>query len=192
MQGPNDTVRSGVSDRLDVLQGDPTAPRVVNSTIERGLDEILEYIEQSLLEALEIREDAADATLDAINAWAGLGSYAIARVYGPASRLPSGLGGWSQKAVERLRGIGDKLKTELFSAAEAIGADDFSLDVGFPWGISVGLGWSTANARTVNKQIEDAKSELDRLNAERAEAERAAMVAAKREALKEHAPKFKL
>jgi hypothetical protein len=79
--------------------------------------------------------------LAAVESWASLASYAVAHFYAPTSPWPRDVAGWGKEAVEQLRSIAEKLRTALADAARFLGANSFSIGVGFPWGISVGLSW---------------------------------------------------
>ena len=85
--------------------------------------------------------EAARDLLAVIQEWAGLASYASARVYGPGSPMPRKLAGWGRKAVATLQRIANLLLVGLRVAGKALGAVTVSIAVSFPWGISIGLNW---------------------------------------------------
>jgi hypothetical protein len=108
---------------------------------EGQLVEILARIEDELEADLAEGGDDGPAGLAAVDAWAGLASYAIGRFYAPASPWPYQKGGWDKMAPERLRRIGESLRGPLEQAARALGAASWSIGVGFPWGVSVSVTW---------------------------------------------------
>ena len=79
--------------------------------------------------------------LAAIEEWASLASYAVSRFYGPQSPLRRDIAGWSEQAVERLRKIAETLRPRLVRVARLLNAVSFSISVGFPWGVSIGVGF---------------------------------------------------
>jgi hypothetical protein len=83
----------------------------------------------------------AEALLAAVDAWAGVASYAVVAFYAPASPWRREAG-WGEAAVKRLRAIADALADALRIAASVLKALSWTVSVGFPWGVSVGLTWS--------------------------------------------------
>jgi hypothetical protein len=108
---------------------------------EDQLDEILGMIEGELEGDLGAESYDEQSELAAIDAWAGLASYAVGRFYAPASPWPFRKGGWDRRAPERLRRIGERLRGPLERAARALGAVSWSISVGFPWGVSIAVSW---------------------------------------------------
>lgn len=132
MDGPSESLRSELSYEFEGMES------------ENDLEEILARIEGALLADIEsngLRDQAPDDLLAAIESWAGLASAAIARFFAPASPWPRSVAGWGRRAVGRLRRIANALVPPLLQAYGAIGATSFSISVGFPWGISIGLSW---------------------------------------------------
>jgi hypothetical protein len=128
MQGPDEDFRADLAHRRYETEGD----------VEGVLDGVLErlgYQDDSVVEDDPYRE------LAAIEEWASLASYAVSRFYGPQSPLRKDIAGWSRNAVERLRKIAEKLRPRLARVAELLGAVSFSISVGFPWGVSIGVGF---------------------------------------------------
>jgi hypothetical protein len=114
--------------------------------VEQQLDELLGRLEDQMSQSIEAGarseyltvEDAEDQ-LAAIDAWAGLISSVIGQVYAPASPWPRRAAGWDKRIVKRLRRMANKLRAALQPVAAALGAVHFSISVGFPWGIAVGI-----------------------------------------------------
>jgi hypothetical protein len=79
--------------------------------------------------------------LAAIEAWTSLASYAVCRFYGPQSPFRRDIAGWSEEAVEKLRKLAGQLRPRLARVAALLGAVSFSISIGFPWGVSVGVGF---------------------------------------------------
>jgi glutathione S-transferase len=130
VKGPSGELREKIAAELDEVKE------------EEGLDAILERIEGELDAALSGDPQEDSAEFAAIDGWAALASYVVARFYAPASPWRRGLAGWSEKAVERLRRIAHALLTALERVAKRLGACSWSVGVSFPWGVSIGLTWS--------------------------------------------------
>jgi hypothetical protein len=140
MDPPTDELRSQVAVALDDLTREAKEGRPDG---EDQLDEILGMIETRVEEALESGPDEDEhSELAAVDAWAGLASYAIARFYAPNSPWPWHKAGWDKRAPERLRRIARMLQPPLEQAARMLRAASWSVSVGFPWGISISVGWS--------------------------------------------------
>lgn len=131
MEGPSEHLRARVGERLDTIEA------------EHQLEELLAEIES------EAQDDVAggfdgengEDILAAVDAWAGLASTVVSRFYAPASPWPRSVAGWGRRALVRLRRICSVLLPALQAAANAVGATSWSISVGFPWGISIGLSW---------------------------------------------------
>lgn len=113
---------------------------------EEELEGVLEEIEDAIRGDLEqgppgdqLSEEDAWSQLAAIESWAAVASNATARFYAPASPWPHNVAGWSKKAVARLRSIANTLKPALQKLLGGLHAVGFTIGVGFPWGISIGL-----------------------------------------------------
>lgn len=137
MEGPDEGFRAETGYR---------AARARETDDEQELERVLEDIEQALRSDLEqgppreeASEDEAWDQLAAIESWAGVASHAMARFYAPASPWPRNVSGWSKKAVAKLRSIANTLKPALQKLVAALHAVGFTIAVGFPWGISIGL-----------------------------------------------------
>jgi hypothetical protein len=126
MEGPDEDFRVDLAHRRYETEGDVV--EVLNAVLER-----LGYQDDEVAEDDPLRE------LAAIEEWASLASYAVSRFYGPQSPLRTDIAGWSRKAVERLREIAEKLRPRLARVAELLAAASFSISVGFPWGVSIGV-----------------------------------------------------
>jgi hypothetical protein len=130
MDGPPSQLRDEIGVRAEEIQS------------EEELDRVLGEIENAISE--DLSSGALGDPLDelaAIDAWAALASYAVARYYGPASPWPRRIGGWSKGAARRLRGIAAKLRPPLQQAAQLTHASSWSIGVSFPWGIQISLTW---------------------------------------------------
>ncbi|HEY2477223.1 MAG TPA: hypothetical protein VGI17_00670 [Solirubrobacterales bacterium] len=129
MNGPSEELREHVALTLDEV------------TDEEQLEEILGTIEEELSSDLGGGPRDEQEEMAAIDAWAGLASYAVGRFYAPASPWPFRKGGWDKRAPERLRRIADQLRGPLERVARALGAVTWSISVGFPWGVSISVSW---------------------------------------------------
>lgn len=138
-----DEVRQWVAREVDIARTD-------QDWDEERLGAILEAISQQASEQLEqqfgdhepLDAEEAHGMVSAIEAWASVLSYATSCFYveGPES-LPR-LGGFSPKNVmPKLQDAVRKFVPFLRRACSATGASSFSVSIGFPWGVSVGLGW---------------------------------------------------
>lgn len=108
---------------------------------EDQLDKVLARIEEVIAADVELPDEDPERVIDAVAQWTSVASYAVGRFYGPASPWPRNVAGWGKKAVARLRRISGHLTGPLNAALGATGASSFSISIGFPWGISVGLSW---------------------------------------------------
>ncbi|MFF4369656.1 hypothetical protein [Streptomyces sp. NPDC001594] len=79
-------------------------------------------------------------SLTAIEGWASLASYVVARTYAPQS--PFRYPGWTHHVGRLLRRIATQLRSELLKIAQFLGATGCSVGVSFPWGLSVSLDWT--------------------------------------------------
>lgn len=91
------------------------------------------------MEDVEGTAQDVEDQLAAVEGWAALISSAIGRVYVPASPWPRYAAGWDQMIVRRLRRMASRLRAVLEPVARALNAVGFSISVGFPWGIAIGL-----------------------------------------------------
>jgi hypothetical protein len=130
MNGPDDEFRARVA---------VVAAEVGN---EAALEALLGEVEEALRADIErgAGENAND-DLAAVESWAAVASYAVARFHAPASPWPRDLAGWGKNAASRLRNIADTLSTILRTVAQALAAASCSVAISFPWGISIGLSW---------------------------------------------------
>jgi hypothetical protein len=132
MEGPSDALRRRIGEGLSRIED------------EAALSDLLGVIQG------ELARDSAtgfgqesEQLLVAVDAWAGLASHVIARFYAPASPWRRfDLAGWGQGAITRLRDIGSSLALPLGHAAKGSGAVSWTISVGFPWGISIGITWA--------------------------------------------------
>ena len=142
MNGPSEELRSEIRSQIDEITGTPpNALRSVTPQSEDRLTGVLTRITDALQLDAVGEGDEPGNLLDATNEWAGLLSYAVGRIYAPASPWPFGLGGWGRGPVRALQRGAELLQIPLAQAATALRANGFSVSVGFPWGVSVGLSW---------------------------------------------------
>jgi hypothetical protein len=142
MDAPNNEMRYFMAEASSNLR----TSDYPDEEVEQQLDELLGQLEDQMSQSIEADarfdyltvEDAEDQ-LAAIDGWAGLISSVIGRVYAPASPWPRRTAGWDRRIVKRLRRMANKLRAALVPVAAALGAVHFSISVGFPWGIAVGL-----------------------------------------------------
>jgi hypothetical protein len=130
------------------------------------LSEIDEYIGGELTdESRNLPGDEAEAfeRLAMIDEWASVASYVVGRVYSPMSPWPD-LVGYGNRAIERLRKIAQKLRDLLRPIAEFFKAVSYSVAVGFPWGVTVGLSWQPQSAaqQTTHLLEEDLRLAIQR------------------------------
>jgi hypothetical protein len=130
VEGPSDALREHIATRAEETES------------EEELDDVLSEIEDAMsTDFATVESDDPIDDLAAIDAWAGLASYAVARFYAPSSPWPRRLGGWGKRAARRLRRIVSALEPRLKTAAQKTGASSWSIGVSFPWGIQVSLTW---------------------------------------------------
>jgi hypothetical protein len=148
LEGPSDDFRANIALRVQEIED------------EGGVEELLADIESAASEDLAWVADAesvdserASVLLAAIDSWASLGSFVVVQFYG--SLEPPNVGaalrwrrgpfhwapGWRRGVAERLQALAGVLRGPLEKARAALGATSFSISVGFPWGVSVGLSW---------------------------------------------------
>jgi hypothetical protein len=141
MKAPRDEFRVEIARDLDRLT-EEVAAQGDDASGEDQLDEILSRIQREVEVAAESSpQNDEHSEMAAVDAWAGLASYAVARFYAPASPWPWKMAGWKKNAPERLRRIADSLRPALERAARALGAVSWSVSVGFPWGVSISVTW---------------------------------------------------
>lgn len=110
---------------------------------EDELAVVINEITQAAAADLDSQESAlgGEEIVELAQAWASLFSYASSRFYyeGPESLFK---GGYDKQVVAKLHDAAKTLSPFLKRALHATGADSFSIAVGFPWGLSVGLNWT--------------------------------------------------
>lgn len=138
-----DELRQWVAREVDIA-------RIEHGWDEEKLGAILDEISRQADEQLNrqfgerdpVDAEEAQGMVSSVEAWASVLSYATSCFYfeGPESLLRTG--GFSPKEVTpKLQEAVRKFVPFLQRACRATGASSFSVSVGFPWGISVGLGW---------------------------------------------------
>ncbi|MFG1963124.1 hypothetical protein [Nonomuraea sp. NPDC049028] len=139
MNVPDTTLRAYVAER---------ARQLASERDEDGLNSLLEEIQQRINIDVAIEEDhppleieEARYVLVVVEAWASVISDAMVRFYGPESPLKQTLAGWSASIITRLHQLYNVLGRALGFAGAALGAADFGISAGFPWGVSVSLSW---------------------------------------------------
>ena len=141
MEAPSSKLRYHVADASSGLRTDD----LPDADVEAHLDDLLERVESEMASAIDagryvgLSPEEAEDQLAVVDAWAGLISAAVGRVYAPASPWPRHSAGWGKKIVRRLRRMALRLQAVLKPVSQALGAIGFSISVGFPWGISIGL-----------------------------------------------------
>ncbi len=141
MEGPSDEFRADVLESIVSVSDAPDEEAELR--LEATLNDIGALLERDLelggWESLDA-ESAMDQ-LAAIDAWAALVSAAVARIYAPASPWRRRVAGWAKSVAARLRWLTNLLLAPLRAVAAALGASSYSIGIGFPWGVSVGLNW---------------------------------------------------
>lgn len=115
---------------------------------EEELAGVLDSIREDSVRHLTSIDDQAnsgESLLTAVNAWASLASYATMRFYleGPQSARKNG--GFSEKVADRLLSAADAWRPFLKRAVKTMRASSFTVSVGLPLGISIGLTWDTSD-----------------------------------------------
>jgi hypothetical protein len=142
MNGPSDDLRASIFEIMEGT-GDASDTRA-EGILTEALDRIDLQAAEDLAEGWDdlLSEDAALQTLSAVEAWTGLASAAVARLYAPASPWPRRqFAGWAQSIAQRLRALAQRLGTVLRAVAHSLGAVSWSIGLAFPFGISVSLTW---------------------------------------------------
>lgn len=114
-----------------------------------------EHLDDGVQQALDLICGAVDAerkarswlsmedpyeVLGAIDAWAGLMSYVVADAYAPHSKMR--YAAWMKEVSTLLRKAADELRGALEWVVQKLHCTGFSISVGYPWGVSVGLSFS--------------------------------------------------
>jgi hypothetical protein len=155
MRGPTDEQRERYGNRaVEVAYRHvDNDVRYVAGDVEASLQEILDDLLGELAEDVDSDDDwqrlpatddiaAAEHVLASIEAWSALASYVVASLYAPQSPFPRGFGGWASGVAERLRDVTTRLHGPMTAVARVLRPDSWSIGVGFPWGVSVGLSWN--------------------------------------------------
>jgi hypothetical protein len=130
MEGPSTEYREQIYAKLEAVS--------TEDELEGLLEELSADLERDLS---EVDVEDADDVLASVEAWTALISHAVAYFYAPRSPWPNPFGGWDKKVVARLRSTAGKLHGPLQNVRNALGAQSYSISVGFPWGVSLGLSW---------------------------------------------------
>jgi hypothetical protein len=137
MDGPSVELRQNIGERLRSGEGLGDAER------EALASDVLGRVEGELANDVARGFDQEpDQVLSAVDAWAGLASYVVARTYAPASPWQLRIGGWGRDVPEKLREATNTLRGPLSAAARKLGAVSWTISVGLPWGVSVGITWT--------------------------------------------------
>lgn len=136
MTGPSEDLRRIVGDRVLSLK-----PSIEDEArLERVLsEEIGPRIRDDVGNGSTLPSQDPAEVLAAVEAWAGLISFAVGSFYGPQSRMT--VPGWAQNIPQKLRELTGWLLKPLEIAAKALGASSWTISVNFPFGVSVGLAW---------------------------------------------------
>jgi hypothetical protein len=124
---------------------------------ENQLVELLHQVERQAAEDLaeqfgrpddveaDLDEYSASRLLASVEAWASVSSHlTYMGYYGPVRELGAmnqKLIGWSKIVESKLRDLSNLLGGYLRRAMHALHANSFTIQAGFPWGVSVGLSW---------------------------------------------------
>lgn len=120
---------------------------------EGELERVLHFIAERASEDLgatwdrpdSLSEGEAEELLGHIDAWASLASHVTYETYvGPLREVGAArrrVAGWAKGVGSRLAEFANLLTGYLRAAMRALRAQSFSISVGFPFGISVGLSW---------------------------------------------------
>jgi hypothetical protein len=137
------------------------------------LDEIGEEAARDLEQVVGTGDGGYELVV-AVEAWASLASYATTRFYFEGPESIRRLGGFSKDVVSSLQRHAQTYSAYLRRALQATHATSFSIAVGFPFGLSLGLAWDPGAqaerearaAREVDERAEKIEREqaaLDRL-----------------------------
>jgi hypothetical protein len=134
--GPSEDLRRKVGDMVLSLK-----PSIEDEAgLERVLsEEIGPRIRDDIGNGSTLPSQDPAEVLAAVEAWAGLVSFAVGSFYGPQS--PPKVPGWAQNIPQRLRELTGWLLQPLEIAARALGATSWTISVNVPFGVSIGLGW---------------------------------------------------
>jgi hypothetical protein len=84
--------------------------------------------------------DDPHEVLVAVEGWAALASYVVARTYAPQS--PMRYAGWIRTVAYVLQRIARMLQARLMDVVGRLGASGLTVSVSFPWGLSVSVDWA--------------------------------------------------
>lgn len=150
MNGPSEELRAEVERRIDSLERELAEADQRLPDISEWVREIEEDVVRLLARVLaecrrDVESDASqasggealgpDGALDryaAVQAWAALASYVVARVYGPRSPWHHGLATAAKAAVAVLGSITTVLAGPLGPVTAALGAQSFTVGTQFP------------------------------------------------------------
>jgi hypothetical protein len=94
----------------------------------------------------ELDAETASRLLASVEAWASVSSHlTYMGYYGPIRELGAmkqKLIGWSRTVESKLQDLSSLLGGYLRKAMHALRASSFTIQAGFPWGVSVGLTWN--------------------------------------------------
>jgi len=151
-----DSLRRSFVEKVD-------AARAASS--EKQLAGVLEEIATEAdndLEKVDTTGDAGHELVAAVEAWASVASYATTRFYfeGPESIFKGG--GFGKSVVSSLQRHAKTYSGHLRRALAATGASSFSITVGFPFGLSVGLTWESDESRAEQKKRASELEEMEK------------------------------
>ena len=137
VEGPVNEFRAVVADRLNEVTAE-TPDEQAEAVLDGVLQEIAHQADADVANGWD--QDPVDL-LAAVESWASVASYAVARVYAPNSPWRR-LAGFSRHIAAHLTSLRKILFAPLEAAARALGASSFSIGASFPWaGVSVSLTW---------------------------------------------------
>jgi hypothetical protein len=106
---------------------------------EMGCEQALEAIMEELSSDRAPTEQDPQRDAIAVQTWASLVSYAVARTYAPQS--PFRFPGWSTGVSRRLSQIAWLFRSALRPLADQLKALSYSVTISFPVGIGVSITW---------------------------------------------------
>jgi hypothetical protein len=145
MEGSSDELRLKVGRMLDDLK------RASAGTGEDRLGDILRQIHQHITKDLAGWENEVDTeekaarALPKIDSWLSLVSHAVNHYYAPLGRSET-IAGWNRDVAAEIRGIATTLQAPLRAIVGTLEAISYSIEVGLPDGISLGISWKPGSA----------------------------------------------
>ncbi|MGT2462900.1 hypothetical protein [Sinomonas atrocyanea] len=166
MAGPSDRLRGDIERGVDAIvhelaEVDDRLPdtsawvreieddvvRLLNRILDECLRDIGPHSGPQLAGPVPDRGQGLDLYA-AVQAWAALASYAVARVYAPGSPWHHGLTTVSKQALAVLSSLAAELTAPLHVAADALGASSYSVGTQFPSApLAISLSFASGRSR---------------------------------------------